>query len=424
MPDTWLILAVFACVYAGMALGRWPGLAIDRTGVALVGALVLAAAGATTPGAALGFIDLPTLAILFALMVLSAQVAASGLFDRLTAWLAAGQLHPARVLALVVAAGGGLSALLTNDIVVWSMVPLLVSGLAARGLDPRPHVIALACAANAGSAATVIGNPQNLLIAQHGDLGFWTFLAVCIVPALAALAIVYAGVRVLWPGGLGAGTVAPRVAQPAATPPAAAPVPAAPLDRTALAKAVAATLAVIAVFTLAEDRALWSLAVAAALLVSRTLTTDRMLARVDWHLLLLFAGLFVVTGTLAASGPLADAISGPLSSLSGPDGLLAVSLAGSSGIGNVPLVILVLAAVPGLDALDLYALALFSTLSGNLLIVGSMANIIAVERARAAGTAIGFLAFARIGVPVTLASLAVAWLWIVFAAPAVLAAIG
>lgn len=407
-PD-WITIVVFAAVYAGMALGRWPGLAVDRTGVAMIGAIVLLVTGAVSGESAYRAIDFPTLAILFTLMVLSGQYAASGFFDRVAASLGTGRHSPGRVLAAVIGISGGLSALLTNDVVVWAITPLLVAGLKRRGLAPMPYVVAIACAANAGSAATIIGNPQNLLIGESGDLDFWRFTAVCLVPALIAMAIVHLVIS----RSAAFGAASPVAADPDG------PAPP-PIDRGALAKAVVATAFVLAIFTLTDDRGLWSLAVAASLLISRRHTTRRRLGEVDWQLLLLFAGLFVVTGALGESDTMRRWAAGLTGSIdvTSTGALAAVSLAGSNTIGNVPLVMLLLSVLPGWSAGELHTLALFSTLSGNFLIVGSVANIIAVERARDQGVAVGFLDYARIGVPVTLLSLGAAWVWTAFAVPA------
>lgn len=406
MHVDWIIIAVFAAVYAGMALGRWPGLAVDRTGVAMIGAIALLVTGAVDGAAAYRSIDFPTLAILFTLMVLSGQYAASGFFDRVAYSLGNGRRAPEMVLAMVIAISGGLSALLTNDVVVWAMTPLLIAGLRRRGLDPLPYVIAVACAANAGSAATIIGNPQNLLIGERGDLDFWTFTAALIVPALIALGVVYAVI-------VRSRAFRRVVADPA--PPLDSPAPAR-IDRPAIVKAIAATAAILLIFTLTEDRGTWTLAVAAALLVSRRRATRLRLSEVDWQLLLLFAGLFVVTGALGDSDMMrhwAGALTAH-ADITSTGALAAVSLAGSNTIGNVPLVMLLLSVIPGWTVPSWHALALFSTLCGNFLVVGSVANIIAVERARDQGVAIGFIDYARIGVPVTLLSLAAAWLWMAF----------
>ena len=416
MQADWIILAVFVAVYGGMALGGWPGLAVDRTGVAMIGAIVLLVSGAVDGAAALRSIDFSTLAILFTLMVLSGQYAASGFFDRIAAGMADGRRTHGALLALIIAIAAGLSALLTNDVVVWAMTPLLIAGLQARGLDAKPYVIAIACAANAGSAATLIGNPQNLLIGESGGLAFWPYVAACAVPAMLTLGIILAVVS---------RTAAFRhgAAQPAVPQAITAPVP---ISRASLVKAVIATIAILAIFTLTEDRGTWSLAVAAALLVSRTRGTRQRLGDVDWQLLLLFAGLFVVTGALAQSGMIGRwgaGISALLESRSTATLVLA-SLVGSNTIGNVPLVMLMLSVLPDWTAADLHALALFSTLCGNFLIVGSVANIIAVERARDQGVTIGFADYASIGVPVTLLSLAMAYLWMVFIHPLIAPLLG
>ncbi len=399
---TALVLGVFVAVYAGLALGRIPGLAIDRTGFALLGALVLYAAGAIDAAGVAAAVDMPTLAVLFGLMVLSAQFYVSGFYDLCAHRIAHGGAAPRRLLALTVIVGGGLSAVLANDVVVFAMTPLLCHGLVARGLDPRPYLIALAGAANAGSAATIIGNPQNILIGQAGGLDFSRFLAVCGPPAVAALAVVYATVAVVWRRQLAEPGRAPGLDRPA-------------VDRRGIAKAGLATLALLACFALPVPQATGVLVVAGALLVSRRRATREMLAHVDLPLLLLFAGLFVITDAVAALPAVGEAVTALVAAGFDPArlGVMApLTLLASNTIGNVPAVVLVLALRPELADAALHALALLSTLAGNLLLVGSLANLIVAERAAGAGVRLGFLDHARCGVPMTLVSggLAAAWL--------------
>jgi Na+/H+ antiporter NhaD/arsenite permease-like protein len=362
--------------------------------------------GAVDGDAALASVDFATLSVLLTLMVLSSQYAASGFFDWIGNRITHLDLTPRGLLAGVIAICGGLSAVMTNDVVVWAVTPILIQGVMARRLDPRPYVIAVACAANAGSAATLIGNPQNLMIAEFGQLDFTAFLLACGVPALIGLLIVY--------GVIGFGPMTRAAFDPVPNGSALDEGTAIILDRPMLIKAVAATLAVIAIFIFVEDRALWSLLIVAVLLLSRRLGTDQVLGRVDWHLLALFCGLFIVTGAMAGDDAIAaffrDALSGLR--IDNPAVLATLSLAGSNTIGNVPLVMMLLSLGPEWTPKLLHGLAVFSTLSGNFLIVGSVANIIAVEQARAAGITIGFGDYARIGIPVTLISLAFAWGWI------------
>lgn len=408
MTDTLVAVALFAVTYAGMALGRFPGLRIDRTGIALVAAIVLVLSGVVPAQSVAGAIDFPTLAILFGLMILSAQYAGSGFYDWCAYKVAGGNggaPSPVRLMVVTVAVGGGLSAVLANDVVVFAMTPMLCAGLVRRGLDPRPYLIALAGAANAGSAATVIGNPQNILIAQAGGLDFWRFLAVCGVPALAALACVLGVVLWVWRG---------RLELP--HPPAPAPMDPPALDRWPLVKAVVATVALLILFATPLPQDMGVLAVAGVMLVSRQMASRTMLGMVDWHLLVLFAALFTVNHALAMTGipaALVDALQG-----AGwfPDRLAVMTplaLVSSNTIGNVPAVILLLNAWTTPPEGALYALALLSTLAGNLLLLGSLANIIMVERAALAGVRLGLADHARCGIPMTLLSMgfAVVWLW-------------
>jgi len=407
---TFVILVVFAAVYAGMALGRWPGLRIDRTGIAVLGAILLFASGAVPEAAVGSAIDVPTLVILFGLMILSAQFALAGFYDWCAARIAGADTSPHGILLLTVGVGGGLSAVLANDIVVFAMTPMLCAGLLRRGLDPRPFLIALACAANAGSAATLIGNPQNILIGQAGALDFWRFLLICGPPALLSLGIVHLVVAVQWRRSLARPADAPRTAASLS----AETVPM--TDRSGCAKAAVAVAVLLVLFLTPMSHMIAVLIVAAALLVSRRTETRPLLVQVDWPLLLLFAGLFVVTHALAATGlperALASLAAAGLS-VDGMRTLLPLALFGSNTIGNVPLVVLLLSVIDTPTPSFLYGLALLSTLAGSLLIVGSLANIIVVERARQAGVVVGLLDHARTGIPVTLLSMAVAgvWLW-------------
>jgi Na+/H+ antiporter NhaD/arsenite permease-like protein len=400
---TTLILLVFAAVYLGMAVGRWPGLKVDRTGIALLGAIVLYGAGAISGAAILDAIDFPTLVVLFGLMILSAQFAACGLYDWCSARIAGSDASSAALLAGTVATSGVLAVVLANDVVVFAMTPMLCAGLARRGLDPRPFLIALAGGANAGSAATIIGNPQNILIGEVGHLDFWAFLVACAPPALAGLACVFLVVWWQWRRRFEAGPTHSDDLPPPA------------LDRAGLVKASFATLLLLVLFATPLPHVEGVLLVAGYLLISRRLATGTMLGLVDWHLLVLFAGLFVVTEALSATG-LPDRALAWLAASGLDAGSLSVlaplTLVGANTIGNVPLVVLLLAVFPVLDEGAYYALAVLSTLAGNLLVVGSLANIIVVERARSVGVRLSFLEHARCGVPMTLLSLLLALAWL------------
>ncbi len=395
---TTFTLVVFVAVYIGMALGRWPGLRLDRTGIALVGAIALYVGGAVPAPAVLAAIDFSTLLILFGLMILSAQFAEAGFYHHAASRFASSRCAGPLLLGLVIAVAGLLSTVLINDVVVFAMAPLLCRGMVARGIDPRPWLIGLACAANAGSAATLIGNPQNILIGSLGHLDFAAFLAANGPPALLALLVAWAVIAFQWRKQL------------CVPPPALAAAPALPaVDRAALAKAVLALALLLAAFLLDLPRVTAVLAVAGLLLLSRRQKSQRLMAQVDWPLLVLFAALFVITHAVSTSGVLAGL--GRLAA-SGSDGALAgIALVGGNTIGNVPLVMLLLAHAAAPSQAWLTGLALFSTLAGNLLLVGSIANVIVVERAAREGVHLGLLDHARSGIPVTLLTFAAAIAW-------------
>lgn len=402
MPADPIVLAVFLLTYAGMAVGRIPGLRVDRTGIALMAVAVLLASGRVGVADMGAAVDMPTLLLLFALMIVSSQFQAAGFYDFAAGRVAASGGSPRRLLALTIATAGLLSAVLANDIIAFAMAPMLAAGVKRRGLDPRPFLIGLAGGCNAGSAATVIGNPQNILIGQSGGLDFWGFLAAGGPPALFGCLCVYAVVAWVWRHALAA---------PAA--PLDEPVPAP--DPWQTAKGVVAVLALAALFMTDLPREIGALAVAALLLASRRLASREMIGAVDWHLLVLFAGLFIVTERFAATGLAAQglqALAAQGLALERVSVMAPLLLAGSNGIGNVPAVMLILSIWPDAPAGALYGLAVLSTLAGNLLLTGSLANLIVAERAAAVGAPLSFRDHARCGIPMTLAALAAAGLWL------------
>jgi len=186
------VVAICAAVYLGMILGALPFLQLDRTGIALLGAIALVGIGALTPEQAALSVHLPTLLLLFSFMVIAAQMRLGGFYDWVTLRLAALPLRPAALLAAVIGAVALLSAVFSNDVVCLAVAPALADACARRRLDPTPFLLALACSANVGSAATLIGNPQNMLIGQVLNLSFSSYLLEASVPVLGGLVAIWA----------------------------------------------------------------------------------------------------------------------------------------------------------------------------------------------------------------------------------------
>ena len=406
-----LPLVLFGATYLLLAIGRIPGLALDRTGFAVLGALAFLATGEITLDEAKTAIDAPTLTLLFSMMLLSAQYQMSGLYGAIGRRLARME-SPRQLLAGVLVVSALLAAVLTNDVVCFALTPLLCAALLATRLDPLPYLLALACGTNIGSALTPIGNPQNILISQQLGLAFLPFVLACALPVAAALAFTYwfLARRLRERQGAALERTSPEI-------PEAAPQPA--LDRREAAKAIVLTVAAIALFLTPVPAYLTGCALAGIVLTSRRMHSRTMLGLVDWQMLALFVALFIATRGLELSGwtgagqrALAEA-GLPIAQV----GVLVpvVALLGNL-VGNVPAVMLLLRFVPAEPAQPVvgYALALASTFAGNALLIGSVANLIVVEQAGRFGIRIGFRQHLRVGLPVTLVSLAAAIITLVW----------
>jgi len=402
-----IVLLILILTYIGMAAGRIAWLRVDRTGIALLAVIALLASGEITLDDFGSDVDLPTIAFLFAMMIISAQFAESGFIDLCARTITDSRRGTAALLALTVLIGGGLSAMLATDILIIAIAPLLIAGAQGRGFDPRPFVIAFAAATNAGSAATLIGNPQNIVIGSLGRLDFWTFLAICAVPALFSLMVIFAVVWLQWHARITRTVLAATLDPPQVT--------LHPLDRNQTIKGAVAMLALLVLFATPLPRETGALIIAALLLANRKITSRTMIAAVDWPLLLLVSCLFAITGALNHVG-----IAGPLLDFLTAHGLLPDTLAEltpfsvvmSNAIGGVPTAMLLLqlwqTPPPGV----LYALALLSSLAGNLLLTGSLTNVLIAERADRMGAGLTFAEYARAGVPITILSLGFAVFWL------------
>ena len=397
-----IVLCVFVLVYAGMILGRLPGLALDRAGAAVLGAIILIAGGVLSVGDAFRAADATTLALLFGLMVISAQLRLGGFYSAVTRRLTATAASPAGLLARVMGAAAVLSAVLANDIICLAMTPIVVESTLARGLSPLPYLLGLAMAANLGSAATLIGNPQNMLIGQVTHLSFTGYLLAAWPCVLVGLLAAWGTIVLAFRGRFGGPTVRLTVESP-------------PYDVWQSTKGLAALgLCVLLFLWGGFPRETVALACAGFLLLSRRMPSQRTLSLIDWPLLLLFMGLFVVNAAVESAGFLAACnrwLTTVGVDLSRPAWLFGVTAVLSNLVSNVPAVMLLLPghATPEQGTL----LAVSSTVAGNLLLPGSIANLIVAEQAQIFGVRLGPLTHAKVGIPATVAALAFSGWWLI-----------
>ena len=397
----WLTIIIFIATYAGVALGRIPGLTLDRTGIALLGAIGMIVSGAVPLSSALAAIDLPTIVLLYALMIISAQLRLGGFYTWVAARSTALLGRPRRFLFINMLLAALLSALLANDIICLAFTPVLTIALTRAGLNPLPFLLGLAAASNIGSAATIIGNPQNMLIGQVGQLRFDRFLYWCSPPALLALAGSYFIICGLYRRRF-------TVASPPLPASLEAELPAFNLWQTS--KGLIAVTVLLVLFFTDIPRELSAITVAGVLHCSRRMRSRQMMELIDWHLITLFCALFIVVQAMAAAripALLIEAIAGRGFHLTAPVNLAAVSTILSNLVSNVPAVMLLIHFLDPAQPHQWYVLALSSTFAGNLLVIGSIANLIVIEQAKKMGVTITFREHARTGVPVTIFSLLV-----------------
>jgi len=392
---------IFLASYVVFALGKFPGLKIDRTGAAIIGAVGMVAFRVVRPGEALRYIDFSTIVLLFSMMLIVGNLHLVGFFE----WNAEAvlrRLKPHQLLPAVVFTCGFLSAFFVNDIVCLVMVPFVLSITRRMQLQPLPYLLAVATASNIGSVSTITGNPQNMLIGSFSGIRYRDFLLHLGPVAVVGLFVDWAVLH--W---IHLRNVEVRIEGESKI-----PLPA--LDLSRLTKPVVVVAAVVVGFFVGVDPALMAALGAAVLLITRTLEPQKLYKEVDWGLLVFFVGLFLIVGAAENAG-----ITGRLLEFARhwnlqQMGIFTLAVAGLCNIvNNVPAVMLLKSLVPGLANAHTawLVLAMASTLAGNLTITGSVANIIVVESARPE-VEIGYRDYLKAGVPITVITLLVGWAWL------------
>jgi len=392
---------IFLASYVVFALGKFPGLKIDRTGAAIVGAVGMVAFRLVRAQDTLHYIDFQTVVLLFSMMLIVGNLHLVGFFE----WNAEAvlrRLKPQHLLPAVVFTCGLLSAFFVNDIVCLVMVPFVLSITHRMKLHPLPYLLAVATASNIGSVATITGNPQNMLIGSFSGIHYRDFLMHLGPIALIGLFIDWGVLH--WVHMRNAPVVADQKDE----------IPLPELDLSKLTKPVIVAIAVVVGFFVGVDPPLMAALGAALLLITRTLEPQKLYKEVDWGLLVFFVGLFLIVGGAENAGItnklLQIAHHGNLQNM----GVFTITVAALCNVvNNVPAVMLLKALVPGFanPRTAWMVLAMASTLAGNLTITGSVANIIVVETAKPE-IAIRFQDYLKAGVPITLMTLLIGWAWL------------
>ena len=393
--------SIFIASYVVFALGKFPGLKIDRPGAAIIGAVLMFTTGAVRAQNALYLIHFGTVVLLFSMMVVVAYLHLAGFFDWITD-LVVTRLKPHHLLPTVIFLSGLLSAFFVNDIICLVMVPFVLKVARRMGVKPIPYLLAVATASNIGSTATITGNPQNILIGSLSGIQYRDFLWHLGPVALAGLFIDW--VVLWWLYFRGRIHDVRTEAVPEAV----------QIDHAALLKAGLVAALVLAGFLAGFSPPLVAAVGAAIMLITRTRDPHLVYEEVDWGLLVFFIGLFLIVGGAENVGLAERLLSfGQHFNLQDLGVFTLVTAILSNLVSNVPAVMLLksLVAQFAKPHSAWLTLAMASTLAGNLTITGSVANIIVVERARKEAT-ITFFDYFRIGLPVTFLTLLFGWLWL------------
>jgi Na+/H+ antiporter NhaD/arsenite permease-like protein len=393
--------SVFIASYVVFALGKFPGMKIDRPGAAIIGAVLMFMTGAVRVENSLRLIHFGTIVLLFSMMLVVAYLHLAGFFDWVTE-IVVTRLKPHLLLPTIIFLSGLLSAFFVNDIICLVMVPFVLKVTRRMGIKPIPYLLAVATASNIGSTATITGNPQNILIGSFSGIGYRDFLWHLGPVALVGLFLDW---FVLW-WLYFRGQVHDVRTQPG--------VHGVQIEHAALLKAGIVAALVLAGFLAGFSPPLVASVGAAVLLITRTRDPHLVYEEVDWGLLVFFVGLFLIVGGAENAGLTKHLLGfGERFNLQHLGVFTLVTAILSNLVSNVPAVMLLKSLVT--QFADTHSawliLAMASTLAGNLTITGSVANIIVVERAQKTAV-ITFLDYFRIGLPVTLLTLLFGWLWL------------
>ncbi len=388
-------ILIFLATYVVLAIGRLPGFRVDRTGAAVIGAGLMIAADVLTLEEAYRAINWDTIILLFGMMIVVANLRLSGFFTLVSERAVERARHPLALLAAIVVVAGIFSAFFVNDTMCLVLTPLVVEITTSLRRNPVPYLLAVAMASNIGSVATITGNPQNMLIGGFSGIGYRQF-ALALAP-IGAVGLVLTAV-VIWI------LYRREFAAPLAQAVDRRPVR---LNRPLMWKSLAASAVMIALFFAGWPVQKVAFVTGALLLITRRVRPEKVYAQVDWPLLVMFAGLFVVVAGMERSQLEAELRSfAAAARLDSVWTLTALSGALSNIVSNVPAVLIFKPFMAHLanPVRAWLTLAMSSTLAGNLTVLGSVANLIVLQRAR--GTvAIGFWEYARAGVPLTFVTL-------------------
>ena len=382
---------ILVSVLVIFTLGKSPVFRVDRAGAAIIGATLVIVSKVLTFDQATRVVDYRTIVLLFSMMLISSYMNIIGLFELMGRYVMGKIKTGQGLLIMVIIVSGVLSAFLINDIVCLLFTPVVLTICRRAKIFPTPYLLAVALASNIGSAATLIGNPQNILIGSLARLPFAWYLLLALPITFVGLILTYFVLLKAYAQDLRHTLSYPEMEEKAK-----------PIPRILLLKGIVVITGVLLGFILGFEPVLVASLGAALLLITRRLKPNKVYAGIDFNLLVIFIGLFIIVGGVEQSG-LFEQFLGHLNGISLPMfTVLTVIL--SNIVSNVPAMMLLKFFIPMDNSAIWWAnMALFSTLAGNLTITGSIANLIVAELAKKGGVTIRFGDYLRVGLPITIA---------------------
>jgi Na+/H+ antiporter NhaD/arsenite permease-like protein len=401
---TTVAVAIFAVTYLVIAIGKMPGYRLDRAGAALLGASLMVGTGALSLDQAYRAIDFDTIALLLGMMIVVANLRLSGFFRLVNNWVVTRARYPFVLLAAIVVVAGSLSAFLVNDTICLVMTPLVLELISRLKRNPIPYLLAIAMASNIGSTATITGNPQNMIIGNLSHIHYGIFAASLWPIAAAGLGLATALIAVSYPGEFLTGGRLPTIAV--------IPVP---YHAALVIKSVVIMAAMVVLFFAGQPVAKVAIIGGALLLFTRRVKAEKIYREIDWPLLVMFIGLFIVVAGLETAVVTSESIAAVGQLHLGSVPILSVVTAGLSNLmSNVPAVLVLKPFIANLpdSSRAWLVVAMASTLAGNLTLVGSVANLIVAQRASARGVLIGFWDYFKVGAPLTVLTILFGIWWL------------
>lgn len=394
---------IFLATYGVMALGKIPVYRIDRAGAALLGGALMVGTGVLSLDEAYRAIGFDTIVLLLGMMIVVANLRLSGFFRVVTNWIAKHVRRPITLLAMVIFASGFLSAFLVNDTICLVMTPLVLDLVTRLKRNPIPYLVAIATASNIGSVATITGNPQNIIIGSLSRIPYGAFAAALAPIAVIGLMLAAVLIALAYRSEFLTRDKLEKIEMPTH------------YHGPLLAKTMLVIAIVVVLFFIGQPVAKVAIVGGAFLLLTRRVRPEKIYIEIDWPLLVMFVGLFVVIGGVEKVMITPDVVAAVgrlhLDNTANLGGLAAVL---SNLVSNVPAVLMLKSFIGNLQDPQRawLVIAMAATFAGNFTLVGSVANLIVAQRAKARGVELGFWAYFKIGAPLTVLTIIIGLLWL------------